>query len=217
VPRRGRILGRPEPRFQILYAQMISNPRHGSPPRLMAHQPTRAPTTQESSTRVHRPESVSEPFWEVWIPGQWLATTLWHSKSFIVCLRRMLAPRSKPGAVRPAGPGCCGLCIRRGSVDPLPLTVSRPWMGRVSLDQPPQHRRTELRSEPIRKMPSRQSWWDCIRITKRSARGVFFYLRTSELFIHRPVHEGSWIRNASVRSGRSHPRGERLGHAWLVH
>ena len=59
VPRRGRILGRPEPRFQILYAQMISNPRHASPPRLMAHQPTRFPTTQESSARVHRPESVS--------------------------------------------------------------------------------------------------------------------------------------------------------------
>ena len=48
VPRRGRILGRPEPRFQILYAQMTSNPRHGSPPRLMAHQPTRCSTTQES-------------------------------------------------------------------------------------------------------------------------------------------------------------------------
>src|SRR3954463_5621853 len=26
---------------------MISNPRHGSPPRLMAHQPTRCSTTQE--------------------------------------------------------------------------------------------------------------------------------------------------------------------------
>src|SRR4051812_27226835 len=39
---------------------MISNPRHGSPPRLMAHQPTRCSTTQESSARVHRPESVSE-------------------------------------------------------------------------------------------------------------------------------------------------------------
>src|SRR4051794_6941045 len=39
---------------------MISNPRHASPPRLMAHQPTRFPTTQESSARVHRPESVSE-------------------------------------------------------------------------------------------------------------------------------------------------------------
>src|SRR5690242_12332114 len=38
---------------------MLSNPRHGSPPRLIAHQPTRAPTTQESSIRVHRPESVS--------------------------------------------------------------------------------------------------------------------------------------------------------------
>src|SRR3954464_6812175 len=37
---------------------MISNPRHGSPPRLMAHQPTRCSTTQESSIRVHRPESV---------------------------------------------------------------------------------------------------------------------------------------------------------------
>src|SRR3954447_19281973 len=48
VPRRGRILGRPEPRFQILDAQMISNPRHGSPPRLMAHQPTRFATAQES-------------------------------------------------------------------------------------------------------------------------------------------------------------------------
>src|SRR4051812_29870883 len=59
VPRRGRILGRPEPRFQIVHAQMISNPRHGSPPRLMAHQPTRCSTTQESSIRVHRPEPVS--------------------------------------------------------------------------------------------------------------------------------------------------------------
>src|SRR4051794_35281413 len=48
VPRRGRILGRPEPRFQILYAQMISNSRHGLPPRLMAHQPTRFATAQES-------------------------------------------------------------------------------------------------------------------------------------------------------------------------
>src|SRR3954468_3732066 len=38
---------------------MISNPRHGSPPRLMAHQPTRCSTTQESSIRVHRPEPVS--------------------------------------------------------------------------------------------------------------------------------------------------------------
>src|SRR5689334_14829965 len=33
-------------------------PRHGSPPRLMAHQPIRSPTSQESLTRVHRPESV---------------------------------------------------------------------------------------------------------------------------------------------------------------
>src|SRR4051812_32852401 len=41
-------LGRPEPRFQILYAQMISNPRHGSPPRLMAHQATRFAAAQES-------------------------------------------------------------------------------------------------------------------------------------------------------------------------
>src|SRR4051812_1607080 len=39
---------------------MISNPRHGSPPRLMAHQPTRCSTTQESSIRVHRPEPVSD-------------------------------------------------------------------------------------------------------------------------------------------------------------
>src|SRR3954468_20369484 len=38
---------------------MISNPRHGSPPRLMAHQPTRRSTTQESSIRVHRPDPVS--------------------------------------------------------------------------------------------------------------------------------------------------------------
>src|SRR3954453_9221021 len=38
---------------------MISNPRHGLPPRLMAHQPTRFPTTQESSIRVHRPDPVS--------------------------------------------------------------------------------------------------------------------------------------------------------------
>src|SRR5215212_134189 len=38
---------------------MISNPRHGSPPRLMAHQPTRCSTTQESSIRVHRPDLVS--------------------------------------------------------------------------------------------------------------------------------------------------------------
>src|SRR3954464_6901464 len=37
---------------------MISNPRHGSPPRLMAHQPTRCSTTQESSIRVHRPDPV---------------------------------------------------------------------------------------------------------------------------------------------------------------
>src|SRR3954452_6681759 len=37
---------------------MISNPRHGSPPRLMAHQPTRCSTTQESAIRVHRPEPV---------------------------------------------------------------------------------------------------------------------------------------------------------------
>src|SRR3954451_23103009 len=39
---------------------MISNPRHGSPPRLMAHQPTRFATAQESSIRVHRPEPVSD-------------------------------------------------------------------------------------------------------------------------------------------------------------
>src|SRR3954466_12830832 len=39
---------------------MISNPRHGSPPRLMAHQPTRCSTTQESSIRVHRPDPVSK-------------------------------------------------------------------------------------------------------------------------------------------------------------
>src|SRR4051794_31042953 len=39
---------------------MISNPRHGSPPRLMVHQPTRCSTTQESSIRVHRPEPVSQ-------------------------------------------------------------------------------------------------------------------------------------------------------------
>src|SRR5687767_10610558 len=38
---------------------MLSNPRHGSPPRLMAHQPTRFPTTQESSIRVYRPDPVS--------------------------------------------------------------------------------------------------------------------------------------------------------------
>src|SRR3954447_17342330 len=38
---------------------MTSNPRHGSPPRLMAHQPIRSPTTQECAARVHRPESVS--------------------------------------------------------------------------------------------------------------------------------------------------------------
>src|SRR3954449_1583777 len=37
---------------------MISNPRHGSPPRLMAYQPTRCSTTQESSIRVHRPDPV---------------------------------------------------------------------------------------------------------------------------------------------------------------
>src|SRR4051812_21373579 len=41
---------------------MISNPRHGSPPRLMAHQPTRCSTTQESSIRVLRPDPVSCPF-----------------------------------------------------------------------------------------------------------------------------------------------------------
>src|SRR3954464_5449969 len=39
----------------------------------------------------------------------------------------------------------------------------------ISTQRP--HRRTELRSEPIRSMPSRQSWWDCIWITKGSARG----------------------------------------------
>src|SRR3954465_6134016 len=38
---------------------MISNPRHGSPPRLMGPQPPRCSTTQESSIRVHRPEPVS--------------------------------------------------------------------------------------------------------------------------------------------------------------
>src|SRR4051794_33940994 len=48
LPRRRRIPGRPEPRFQILYAQMTSNPRHSLPPRLMAHQPTRFATAQES-------------------------------------------------------------------------------------------------------------------------------------------------------------------------
>src|SRR4051812_39867204 len=37
---------------------MISNPRHGWPPRLMPHQPTRCSTTLESSTRVHRPDPV---------------------------------------------------------------------------------------------------------------------------------------------------------------
>ena len=48
VPRRRRIPGRPEPRFQILDAQMTRNPRHSLPPRLMAHQPTRFATAQES-------------------------------------------------------------------------------------------------------------------------------------------------------------------------
>ena len=48
VPRRGRILGRPEPHFQIVYAQMISNPRQGLPPPLRAHQPTRFAAAQES-------------------------------------------------------------------------------------------------------------------------------------------------------------------------
>src|SRR4051794_28375266 len=38
---------------------MTSNSRQGSPPRLMAHQPIRSPTTLESPTRVHRPASVS--------------------------------------------------------------------------------------------------------------------------------------------------------------
>src|SRR3954462_11624248 len=38
-----------DPRFQILYAQMTSNPRHSLPPRLMAHQPTRFATAQEST------------------------------------------------------------------------------------------------------------------------------------------------------------------------
>src|SRR3954469_12733555 len=38
---------------------MISNPRHGWPPQLIAHQPTRCSTTQESSIRVHRPDPVS--------------------------------------------------------------------------------------------------------------------------------------------------------------
>src|SRR4051812_17663740 len=42
---------------------MISNPRHGSPPRLMAHQPTRCSTTQESSIRVHRPDPVLDEKW----------------------------------------------------------------------------------------------------------------------------------------------------------
>src|SRR3954452_1997164 len=36
------------PRFEIVYAQMTSNPRHSLPPRLMAHQPTRFATAQES-------------------------------------------------------------------------------------------------------------------------------------------------------------------------
>src|SRR4051812_34954578 len=45
---------------------MISNPRHGSPPRLMAHQPTRCSTTQESSIRVHRPEPVEEHFYAIY-------------------------------------------------------------------------------------------------------------------------------------------------------
>src|SRR6185503_18086259 len=39
---------RPEARLQVLHAQMTSNARHGLPPRLMAHQPTRFTAAQES-------------------------------------------------------------------------------------------------------------------------------------------------------------------------
>src|SRR3954470_896052 len=52
---------------------MISNPRHGSPPRLMAHQPTRCSTTQESSIRVHRPDPVSDD------AGRPAPTIIWES------------------------------------------------------------------------------------------------------------------------------------------
>src|SRR3954447_3746255 len=39
---------------------MISNPRHGSPPRLMAHQPTRCSTTQEPQS-----ESIARSLYDV--------------------------------------------------------------------------------------------------------------------------------------------------------
>jgi len=48
VPHRRWIARRPEPRLQVLHAQMTSNSRHGLPPRLMAHQPTRFTAAQES-------------------------------------------------------------------------------------------------------------------------------------------------------------------------
>src|SRR4051795_7528071 len=69
VPRRGRILGRPEPRFQILDAQMISNPRHSLPPRLMAHQPTRFATAQESKPSPSSGIRMSEMMRFDFLPG----------------------------------------------------------------------------------------------------------------------------------------------------
>src|SRR6185369_9715559 len=48
VPHRRWIVRRPEPRLQVLHAQMTSNARHGLPPRLMANQSTRFTAAQES-------------------------------------------------------------------------------------------------------------------------------------------------------------------------
>src|SRR6185503_2819400 len=48
VPHRRWIARRPEPRLQVLHAQMTSNARHGLPPRLMANQSTRFTAAQES-------------------------------------------------------------------------------------------------------------------------------------------------------------------------
>src|SRR4051794_29699517 len=63
LPRRRRIPGRPEPRFQILYAQMTRNPRHSLPPRLMAHQPTRFATAQESTPSPSPGIRITPPLW----------------------------------------------------------------------------------------------------------------------------------------------------------
>src|SRR6185295_9775744 len=52
VPHRRWIARRPEARLQVLHAQMTSNARHGSPPRLMANQPTRFTAAQESKPNL---------------------------------------------------------------------------------------------------------------------------------------------------------------------